>query len=170
MVYRDLAADPIEHLSGHVLAARFGAEIARTPAQTADLAAGDRAIEDFLAADVVVIGAPMYTFAIPSQLKAWIDRIAVAGKTFRYSATGVEGLAGGKKVIVVSARGADLFPGRPHGRLRLPGSLSPPGCSASWATTSSSRPRRASPRPQPQGEGRGLGEAEIDARRLAAAA
>jgi FMN-dependent NADH-azoreductase len=105
VTYRDLAADPIEHLSGHVLAARFGAELSRSPAQAADLAEGERALEDFLAADVVVIGAPMYNFSIPSQLKAWIDRIAVAGRTFRYTETGAEGLAGGKKVIVVSSRG-----------------------------------------------------------------
>jgi FMN-dependent NADH-azoreductase len=105
VTYRDLAADPLEHLSGHVLAARFGAEIARTSAQAEDLARSEQALEDFLAADVIVIGAPMYNFAIPSQLKAWIDRIAVAGRTFRYTATGVEGLAGGRKVIVVSSRG-----------------------------------------------------------------
>jgi FMN-dependent NADH-azoreductase len=105
VTYRDLSADPLDHLSGHVLAARFGAEVARTPAQAEDLARSGRALEDFLAADVVVIGAPMYNFSIPSQLKAWIDRIAVAGRTFRYTETGVEGLAGGRKVIVVSSRG-----------------------------------------------------------------
>jgi FMN-dependent NADH-azoreductase len=54
---------------------------------------------------VVVIGTPMYNFSIPSTLKAWIDRVAVAGKTFRYGANGPEGLAGGKRVIIVSARG-----------------------------------------------------------------
>ncbi|HEY3813905.1 MAG TPA: NAD(P)H-dependent oxidoreductase [Caulobacteraceae bacterium] len=105
VTYRDLAADPLDHLSGHVLAARFGAEVARTPAQAEDLARSERALDDFLAADVVVIGAPMYNFAIPSQLKAWIDRIAVAGRTFRYTESGVEGLAAGRKVIVVSSRG-----------------------------------------------------------------
>ena len=105
VTYCDLAADPLDHLSGHVLAARFGAEIARTPAQADDLARSEQAMEDFLAADVIVLGAPMYNFSIPSQLKAWIDRIAVAGRTFRYTDTGVEGLAGGRKVIVVSSRG-----------------------------------------------------------------
>lgn len=105
VTYRDLAADPLDHLSGHVLAARFGVELARTPAQAEDLARSEQALSDFLAADVIVIGAPMYNFAIPSQLKAWIDRIAVAGRTFRYTDTGVEGLAGGRKVIVVSSRG-----------------------------------------------------------------
>jgi FMN-dependent NADH-azoreductase len=62
-------------------------------------------VEEFLAADIVVIGAPMYNFSIPSQLKAWIDRITVAGVSFRYTANGPEGLAGGKRVIVVSSRG-----------------------------------------------------------------
>ena len=62
-------------------------------------------LEDFLAADIVVIGAPMYNFAIPSQLKAWMDCLAVAGRTFRYSASGVEGLAVGKRMIVASTRG-----------------------------------------------------------------
>lgn len=62
-------------------------------------------LDEFLAADTVVIGAPMYNFSIPSNLKSWIDRVAVAGKTFQYGANGAEGLAGAKKVIVVSTRG-----------------------------------------------------------------
>ena len=64
-----------------------------------------KALDEFLAADIVVIGAPMYNFGVPSQLKAWIDCLAVAGKTFRYTETGVEGLAGGKRVIIASSRG-----------------------------------------------------------------
>src|SRR6478672_1954226 len=64
-----------------------------------------RALQEFLDADVIVIGAPMYNFGIPSTLKAWIDRLAVAGKTFQYTASGAEGLAGGKKIIVASTRG-----------------------------------------------------------------
>ena len=105
VVYRDLVAEPLEHLSGSLLAARAGSPEGRTLAQQRDMEASDTALEEFLAADVVVVGAPMYNFAIASQLKAWIDRLAVAGKTFRYSSEGVEGLAGGKKVIVVSSRG-----------------------------------------------------------------
>ena len=66
---------------------------------------GNKVLEDFLAADVVVVGAPMYNFTISSQLKAWLDRVLVAGKTFRYTANGPEGLAGGKRVIVASSRG-----------------------------------------------------------------
>jgi FMN-dependent NADH-azoreductase len=91
--YHDLAAQPLPHW---------------TPvADAADPAAvlGTEVLEEFLAADVVVIGAPMYNFAISSQLKAWLDRILVAGKTFRYTTNGPEGLAGGKRVIVASSRG-----------------------------------------------------------------
>jgi len=105
VVYRDLVAEPLEHLSASLLAARAGSPEDRTLAQQRDMEASDTALEEFLAADVVVVGAPMYNFAIASQLKAWIDRLAVAGKTFRYSSEGVDGLAGGKKVIVVSSRG-----------------------------------------------------------------
>jgi FMN-dependent NADH-azoreductase len=62
-------------------------------------------LEEFIAADIVVIGAPMYNFTIPSQLKAWIDRILVAGKTFKYSDKGVEVLVGGKRIIIAVSRG-----------------------------------------------------------------
>lgn len=93
VTYRDVHATPLAHWG--------------LPAGEDDPAAleGARVLNEFLAADVVVIGAPMYNFGISSSLKAWIDRIAVAGKTFRYTATGPEGLAGGKRVIVASSRG-----------------------------------------------------------------
>jgi FMN-dependent NADH-azoreductase len=103
VVYRDLTAAPLAHLSGSHLAAAQGATL--DAATQSDLAAGQSALEEFLAADIVVIGAPMYNFTIPSQLKAWIDRILVAGKTFKYSDKGVEGLAGNKRVIVAVSRG-----------------------------------------------------------------
>ncbi|MGE7136856.1 FMN-dependent NADH-azoreductase [Luteibacter sp. NPDC031894] len=74
---------------------------------------GAKVMDEFLAADVVVVGAPMYNFGISSTLKAWIDRIAVAGKTFRYTASGPEGLAGGKRVIVASSRGGIYAEGSP---------------------------------------------------------
>jgi FMN-dependent NADH-azoreductase len=112
IVYRDLAAEPVAHLSGAHLAAAQGAA-PETPEAGRDVAAGQAALEEFLAADIVVVGAPMYNFAIPSQLKAWIDRLAVAGKTFRYTEKGAEGLAGGKKVIVASSRGGFYGPQTP---------------------------------------------------------
>jgi FMN-dependent NADH-azoreductase len=105
VAYRDLAAAPLGHLSGVHLAARQAGQASQPAALEADLENGEAALEEFLAADVIVIGAPMYNFAIPSQLKAWIDRLAVAGKTFRYSHNGVEGLAGGKRLIIASSRG-----------------------------------------------------------------
>jgi FMN-dependent NADH-azoreductase len=78
-----------------------------------DLQSGASALEEFLAADTVVIGAPMYNLSLSSQLKAWIDRLAVAGKTFRYTETGPVGLMGGKKVIVASSRGGFYGAGSP---------------------------------------------------------
>ena len=110
--YRDLAAAPVGHLNGAHLAAAHGA----VPADVAterDIALGAAMLDEFLAADIVVIGAPMYNFSVPSQLKAWIDRLAVAGKTFRYTAEGPQGLAGGKKVIIASSRGGLYGPGMP---------------------------------------------------------
>jgi FMN-dependent NADH-azoreductase len=96
LVYRDLAASPLPHLSGASLA----------KADPAEVDAADQVMREFLEADVVVVGAPMYNFTIASTLKAWIDRLAVAGKTFRYNEQGMaEGLAGGKEVIVASSRG-----------------------------------------------------------------
>ncbi|WP_375308335.1 NAD(P)H-dependent oxidoreductase [Bradyrhizobium sp. A11] len=103
VVYRDLTQTPLAHLSGSHLAAAQGAP---APAELApDLAASAAALDEFLSADIIVIGAPMYNFTIPSQLKAWIDRILVVGKTFKYGAAGPEGLAGGKRVIVAISRG-----------------------------------------------------------------
>ncbi|BBO12039.1 FMN-dependent NADH-azoreductase [Bradyrhizobium sp. TM102] len=103
ITYRDLTESPLAHLSGSHLAAAQGAP---TPAELGpDLAASAAVLDEFLAADIVVIGAPMYNFTIPSQLKAWIDRILIAGKTFSYGANGPQGLAGGKRVIVAISRG-----------------------------------------------------------------
>jgi FMN-dependent NADH-azoreductase len=109
VTYRDLGAEPVGHLSGAHLAAFQGA-VPESAAVSHDVALGLAALEEFLAADIVVIGAPMYNFSIPSQLKAWIDRLAVAGKTFHYTDKGPEGLAGGKTVIVASSRGGFYGP------------------------------------------------------------
>lgn len=103
--YRDVAAEAIEHFSAATMVA------AGTPAELRDAAQKHEAqlsadtLAQFMAADAVVIGAPMYNFTIPTQLKAWIDRIAVAGQTFRYTENGPEGLCGNKKVIVISTSG-----------------------------------------------------------------
>jgi FMN-dependent NADH-azoreductase len=95
VAHRDLDATPLPHLSGGSLAATDPIEAA----------AAAQALQEFLDADIVVVGAPMYNFGIPSTLKAWIDRLAVAGKTFHYTEQGPKGLAGGKQVIVASSRG-----------------------------------------------------------------
>ena len=114
VVYRDLAASPISHLSGSYLAAAQSPGGQHEPAVAADLAQGFAALQEFLAADTVVIGVPVYNFSVPSQLKAWIDRILVAGQTFQYGADGrPEGLVGGKRVILTVARGGFYGPGSP---------------------------------------------------------
>jgi FMN-dependent NADH-azoreductase len=99
--HRDLGENPIPHLTGADFAAR---------GQTVD-----PVLEQFKAADVIVIGSPMYNWTISSQLKAWIDRIAVAGETFTYTPQGPKGLAGGKKVIVVTGRGSSMLDARYDG-------------------------------------------------------
>ncbi|MCX4149951.1 MULTISPECIES: FMN-dependent NADH-azoreductase [Paraburkholderia] len=126
ITYRDLAAEPVPHqspsiqfaklkelhdigaLSGDIgemvdAALKEGAKV--EPSAQVEFAETNVALEEFLEADVIVIGAPMYNFGVPSQLKAWIDCLAVPGKTFNYTATGVEGLAGAKRVIIASSRG-----------------------------------------------------------------
>ncbi|MFC3653817.1 FMN-dependent NADH-azoreductase [Dyella humi] len=93
ITYRDLTAQPLPHWTPVVDAESTAAKL------------GQQVMDEFQAADVIVIGAPMYNFSIPSQLKAWIDRVVVAGQTFRYTENGPQGLAGGKRVIVASSRG-----------------------------------------------------------------
>ncbi|MET0281186.1 MAG: FMN-dependent NADH-azoreductase [Steroidobacteraceae bacterium] len=110
--YRDLAAAPPAHVTGTLLGALRSQQPAAAELEP-ELNLTDELLREFLAADVVVVGAPMYNFSIPSTLKAWIDRVAQAGKTFRYTANGPEGLAGGKRVIIVSTRGS-MMAGTPH--------------------------------------------------------
>jgi FMN-dependent NADH-azoreductase len=113
VIRRDLDANPIPHLDSKRLPTVRPANAPDGAVGIAD-EGGDNALDEFLAADIVVIGAPMYNFGIPSQLKAWIDRIAIAGKTFSYTADGPVGLVGGKRVIVASSRGGLYAPGMPY--------------------------------------------------------
>ena len=113
VIRRDLDADPIPHLDSRLLAA-VRPDIAVASATRATDEKGAAALEEFLGADIVVIGAPMYNFTIASQLKAWLDRIIIGGKTFRYTEAGAKGLAGGKKVIIASSRGGLYAPGTPQ--------------------------------------------------------
>lgn len=114
VVYLDLAVQAPGHLSPAHIGAMFG-HAPTDPAVIADIEAAAPFVNQVLAADVIVIGAPMYNFTVPTQLKAWIDRVLVAGKTFKYSAEGVPvGLVPpGKKVIVASTRGGVYSEGSP---------------------------------------------------------
>jgi FMN-dependent NADH-azoreductase len=103
--YRDLGAEAPQHLSPHYFAIGATPEDQRSESQASELKLSDALIEEFLAADALIIGAPLYNFTIPSGLKAWIDRVVAAGKTFRYSAEGPVGLAGDKKVVIVATSG-----------------------------------------------------------------
>ena len=105
VTYRDVAAEGLNHFSGATLGALGTPADQRNAAQQHEAELSAKTLAEFLAADAVVIAAPMYNFTIPTQLKAWIDRIAVAGQTFRYTEAGPEGLCGNKKVIVVSTSG-----------------------------------------------------------------
>ncbi|MDQ0124009.1 FMN-dependent NADH-azoreductase [Pseudomonas lini] len=105
VTYRDLAADAISHFSANTLVAAGTTAELRDAAQQHEAELSAQALAEFLAADAVVVAAPMYNFTIPTQLKAWIDRIAVAGQTFRYTEAGPEGLCGNKKVVIVSTSG-----------------------------------------------------------------
>lgn len=105
VIDRDLINTPISHLDAEILLAGGAEAEQRTEKQQVELALTETLLEELFAADVLVIGAPMYNFSIPSQLKAWLDRIAQAGRTFRYTENGPEGLVKGKKVYIASARG-----------------------------------------------------------------
>jgi FMN-dependent NADH-azoreductase len=120
---RDLGANPHPVLDEAALGALFTPADGRTAEQAARVAQDDALIAEAQAADVIVIGAPMYNFGMPIQLKAWFDAIARAGVTFRYTENGPEGLLKNKKVVVATSRGgiypADADPQVPHIRMLL---------------------------------------------------
>ncbi len=105
VVERDLAANPVPHLTEQMMGAFFTPAEARNAEQAHVVKVSDTLVDELIAADVVVIGAPMYNFSVPSSLKAWIDHVARAGRTFQYTANGPEGLLKGKKVYVFTASG-----------------------------------------------------------------
>jgi FMN-dependent NADH-azoreductase len=111
IIYRDLASDAAWHLSPAHLAAWQGQAVSDEQLG-ADLTKGGAYLQELFDADIIVLGAPMYNFSVPSQLKAWTDRVVVAGKTFRYGASGPEGLLSStKKVLIASSRGNVHTPG-----------------------------------------------------------
>ncbi|MGK6306726.1 FMN-dependent NADH-azoreductase [Variovorax sp. DT-64] len=103
--YLDLAVDTPNHFNADALGIKVGVQASPTEAQRRENAVSERLVSQFLASDVIVIGAPLYNFSVPTQLKAWIDRLAQVGRTFSYTDKGAVGLAGGKTVIVASSRG-----------------------------------------------------------------
>ncbi|MDM0107114.1 FMN-dependent NADH-azoreductase [Variovorax sp. J22R24] len=103
--YLDLAVDAPNHFSADALGIKVGVQAEPTEAQRRENEVSERLVSQFLAADVIVVGAPLYNFTVPTQLKAWIDRLAQAGRTFKYTDKGPVGLATGKTVIVASTRG-----------------------------------------------------------------
>lgn len=105
LTLRDLAVDPHPVLDEAALTALTTPAAERNPAQEARVALDDALIAEVQAADVLVLGVPMYNFGVPVQLKNWIDAIARAGVTFRYTENGPQGLLTGKKVYVALARG-----------------------------------------------------------------
>lgn len=105
VIYRDLGTEPLPHISPDLLAPRGTPVEQMSDAQRRDNEISDLLIDELKTADVVVIGAPLYNFTVPSGLKAWIDRIAVAGKTFSYGANGPIGLVPNKKAVIVATAG-----------------------------------------------------------------
>lgn len=114
--YRDLDAAPLPHLTGADLASRQAANGLDEPV-SAGARTNAAVLQEFVDADIVVVGAPMYNLGIPSVLKAWIDRISIAGVTFRYTEKGPQGLAGGKRVVIASTRGGLYAAGSPGAAL-----------------------------------------------------
>jgi len=105
IVERDLAANPVPHLNEEMLGAFFTPAENRNADQAYAVKLSDQLVDEAIAADVIVIGAPMYNFSVPSGLKAYIDQIARAGRTFKYTETGPVGLLTNKKVYIVTASG-----------------------------------------------------------------
>jgi FMN-dependent NADH-azoreductase len=105
VVERDVASSPLPHLTAEVIGAFFTPDAGRSAQQIADASLSDTLVAELKAADVIVIGAPMYNFSVTSSLKAWIDHVARAGQTFQYTDKGPVGLLTGKKVTVFTARG-----------------------------------------------------------------
>lgn len=102
---RDLATQPVPHLDANLLGGWMKPAPQRTDSEQASLERSNLLTDELLAADVLVLAAPMYNFAIPSTLKAWLDHVLRAGVTFKYTATGPQGLLSGKRAYVLTARG-----------------------------------------------------------------
>ncbi|MEG1042392.1 MAG: FMN-dependent NADH-azoreductase [Pseudomonas sp.] len=102
---RDLAVNPVPHLDANLLGGWMKPEDQRSGDELQALARSNELTDEVLAADVLVLAAPMYNFTIPSTLKAWLDHVLRAGITFKYTETGPQGLLTGKKAYILTARG-----------------------------------------------------------------
>ena len=113
VIERNVALDPVSFVGEPWIHAAYTDAAARTPEQKKALELSDTLVDEFLAADLIVLGVPMWNFGVPAPFKAWIDQITRAGRTFQYTATGPKGLAKATKAIVVTARGGAYAPGTP---------------------------------------------------------
>jgi FMN-dependent NADH-azoreductase len=113
VMYRDLGHDPVPHVDENLIAAMFSSPDALTSEQAVALAASDELVDEFLAADRLVFGVPMYNLNIPSTLKAYIDQIVRVGRTFAATDQGYAGLVYGKKMLVITSRGGAYQAGTP---------------------------------------------------------
>lgn len=111
VVYRDFAEAPLPHLSPTYIQGSYKPEAERSTDDLAAARLAEETVAEFLAADHLLIGAPMYNFTVPSTIKTWVDHIVKDGQTFRFGPNGPEGLVVGKKVCVISPRGGDYSPG-----------------------------------------------------------
>jgi FMN-dependent NADH-azoreductase len=105
VIERDLAHDPVPHLTEQMMGAFFTPADKRSPEQARTVELADALVDELFRADIIVLGAPMYNFSISSALKAWIDHVTRAGVTFNYTETGPVGLVKDKKVYVFTASG-----------------------------------------------------------------
>src|ERR1700688_3187659 len=113
LIERDLATSPLRLITDEWTRAAYSDPASLTPAQRETLAVSDTLVEELLAADTIVIGAPMYNLTVSAPLKAWIDQIVRVGRTVLYGAGGAEGVLKGKKVVVLTSRGGSFRPGTP---------------------------------------------------------
>lgn len=105
IIRRDIVDSPLPHVDSGFLDSLMTQAEVRTPEQQMAVDRSDELIRELLAADVLVLGVPMYNFGIPSTLKSWVDHVTIAGRTFEYTAEGPRGLVGDKQVYILSTRG-----------------------------------------------------------------
>jgi len=113
IIRRDVGATPPPHIDAEMIGSYYATAGDRSDAQRTALALSNELVDELMAADVIVVGAPMHNFGISSSLKTWIDHVARVGLSFRYTENGPEGLINGKKVYVITANGGTYSVGHP---------------------------------------------------------